>query len=322
MNVLIVGGGNIVFGDLSKKIDQSKHFYWLCDLGFNIVGVVEPDATRASRIVKQLRLLVFSCLQDANKIKNSYDTVLIASPDETHEFYLRHFLKAKSIKTIICEKPLTTKKSFLEKAVFKSIDQKRVYLNLTRRFSLDHDCLSKMKDLDPNKVRSITVNYSKGILHNGIHAFDLIIPFLKDEFKAAKIEEFIDFRSDDPTISAVLWNEKIKVYLNGFDDKRYSIFELDVFCEDERFRFSRSGLELNKYRVEADDVYQGYFELMLVESKKTDLVDGLGNLYTDLKKQKYKLALNEFDVERLHRSHYLINLLKGLRVGEIKNVSW
>ena len=81
-------------------------------------------------------------------------------------------------------------------------------------------------------------------------------------------------------------------------------------------------LFVDLFEIKPDDIYEGYKELFRVDRKSTDLSSSMGKLYDDIRSNSFKYTLNELDLDRIDRSHRLVNLLINTRVGEIINVSW
>ncbi len=322
MNIFIVGGGDIVFGNSSKEINQTKHYYWLRKYKYNIIGVLEPNNDRAEFIRERVGVPVINDLQELESEKLSYDTVLIASPDTTHLDYLRYFASKTNVENIVCEKPLIGSTGSIKNELCQYLKNKNIYLNLSRRFSQDHAPLINIKNFRSDKPFTIQVNYSKGILHNGIHAIDLLIPVIDQEFNVLKTSQLVDYEMRDPTVSAVLWNSDFRICLNGFNDNKFSIFEIDIIGKNDRVRFIRSGLEMESFQVRPDNVYEGYRELFRVERKCTDLSSSMAKLYQDLQSGSYEYILDKLDIDRIDRSNRLIDLLINSQIGKVYNVSW
>ena len=314
MKCLVIGGGNVVFGNLKSTPNKTNHYYWLKKLNIPIIGILEVSKKRRIEISKIYDIPIFKNLEE---IKNCfYDTVLICSPDNTHEFYLDFFLNQKQSKIIICEKPLITSASnpsMWIRAYNKK--NKKLYLNLTRRFLNDYKFLTMSKKI--NNLQSITINYTKGFFHNGIHALDLIIPFLDQKYYFIKTNAVNDYIETDTTISGMLWNDKIKVFINGMNDKHFSNFEIDFYFKDKRYRFYRSGLFVEKFKVQNDNIYKGYRELFTTEKIKTNILDSMKFLYKDIITQQYKMKLKESDGKRLDNVHKLVLLMQEAEIGVI-----
>lgn len=312
MKCLIIGGGNVVFGNLKSIPNKTNHYYWLKNLNIPIIGILELSKKRRIEISK---IYDIPLLESLEEVKNCfYDTVLICSPDNTHEFYLDFFLNQKQSKIIICEKPLIT--SYSNPSIWiraYNKKNKKLYLNLTRRFLSDYKFLTHSKNI--NNLQSITINYTKGFFHNGIHALDLIIPFLDEKYYFIKTSVVNDYIKTDPTISGMLWNDKIKVFLNGMNDNHFSNFEIDFYFKHKRYRFYRSGLFVEKFKVQNDNIYRGYKELFTVENIKTNILDSMKFLYKDIITKQYKMTLKESDCRRLDNVHKLVLLMQEAEIG-------
>jgi len=106
-----------------------------------------------------------------------------------------------------------------------------------------------------------SVVYSKGLLHNGSHAMDLLRFLLGEPRAFVKLAERVDWRAADPTVSGHLQFRGAGVSLAGADERAFSIFEVDLLFERGRVRFAHSGWTLERQAVEDDPVFPGFREL-------------------------------------------------------------
>lgn len=135
--------------------------------------------------------------------------------------------------------------------------------------------------LDSGSLGSLlcgSVHYSKGIMHNGSHAVDLLRFLFGEASGYISIKKVYDFTPKDPSIFGVIRFEAGNIAFIPGDERNYSIFEMDLLFEKARYRFSHSGMKLEIQSPVADTVYPGYFELFTQEIRETGFTFALTGL--------------------------------------------
>ena len=106
------------------------------------------------------------------------------------------------------------------------------------------------------KIQNAVLYYTKGICHNGSHAINLF----KDWFGSLKscqvFDGLIDFSLKDPTFNARAVFGETPVFLLGFDEREYTIFDMDILGTKGRIQITREGIKC--FSVCSDSEYDGY----------------------------------------------------------------
>lgn len=174
------------------------------------------------------------------------DLVSVCTPDQTHVRILERCLDAGSVKGVWCEKPLTTNTADARRLVNEFRKRDKVLLVNYPRGYAPVICRYKERLLlgDFGSVQKVVVYYTKGIMHNGSHALDLLIDWFGVPDEAQVIHGHIDYTIDDPTVDAFLLFGDVPVYMMGLDEACYSQFEIDVFCTDARLSLVQNGTKV------------------------------------------------------------------------------
>ncbi|PTS95978.1 hypothetical protein DBR11_20055 [Pedobacter sp. HMWF019] len=186
-------------------------------------------------------------VEDINvDILRNFDCVSICTPTKTHLDLLEQSFTA-SVKTIICEKPVSIDFGQLEqlKESYANSNSK-VLVNYIRRFL---PAFKKLREyillkLTTEKITNISVRYQRGFINNCSHAFDLI-EFLTD--KNLTLEEIqshnrvFDQFDYDPTLSLqAIWGD-ININVLGLSNVLFSHFEIDIFLEYTKISITNAG---------------------------------------------------------------------------------
>ena len=111
--------------------------------------------------------------------------------------------------------------------------------------------------------------YSKGIKNNGSHAIDLFRYIFGDPLSFLTNFSRIDYKLEDPSVSASINYADFCINLLPLNEKFYSIFELDFLFERSRYRFFQSGLQLTISSPKKDNIFKDYIELATDKTIRT-----------------------------------------------------
>lgn len=198
------------------------------------------------------------------------DIVSICTPDETHDDVCRQVLAAPGVQAIILEKPIATDTSqamaLLAEAERKNI---AVLVNYSRRFSDSHMTIKKrIVRGDIGQIIAVSGVYSKGVLHNGSHWFDLV-RWMVGEIVEVEAWDSLAPPGIDPTCHVrVCFETGVQGFLMGVDSHVFSIFELDLIGSLGRFRIRESGHQLEYCCVQKSEHYTDYSTLSRPQFEK------------------------------------------------------
>jgi len=188
------------------------------------------------------------------------DIVIISVPTEAHYEVYRQVLNLKP-KLIIVEKPFCQNLS----EIWQIFNDKKeelipggipipIMVNYVRRFTAGYQQIqTKIQAEDFGEALNCRVLYTRGLVHEGCHAIDLMNWFF-DRFIDGSAPNAICSISDrdakDPTKYVDLEFKKCtNVVFQPCDGRLYGIFEVDICFEKTRIRFIDNGLYYEQYPI-------------------------------------------------------------------------
>ncbi|RJX18987.1 MAG: gfo/Idh/MocA family oxidoreductase [Desulforudis sp.] len=199
------------------------------------------------------------------------DILIVATPTNTHLDVLMRATNEHSPKLIITEKPLGESAGEAQ-IIARMFRQENIPLlvDYIRRF--DPEVQRLRKDISAGddgalgRVWQCRVIYTRGLVHEGCHAFDLT-RFLFGEFKGGQVLSPLayfqkDRAREDPTWAVhAAFDLCPHVFLTPADGRKYSVFEIDILAERGRVVFRDHGLQVTTYQPEPEPVYGDYLTL-------------------------------------------------------------
>jgi len=151
-----------------------------------------------------------------------------------------------------CEKPLV--EDAREAAIITAAFEKGGILlavNYQRRWDYRMERIKNMlRSGTLGCIQKIVIYYSKGLRHSGSHAVDLIMDWLGPCSGAETFGRGImDYSWDDPTVDARFIAGGVPVYLIGLDNRKYGMFEINIFSERGRIVVENYGEKVVLYRA-------------------------------------------------------------------------
>lgn len=183
-NVMLIGLGNIsMHYDLNEEDITWTHLKALMrDNRFNIHSGVDMNLENQLIFKEITGALTYSSLEVAiNDVVDEIDVFVIATPTDLHyEQYkiIRKRIKDSSNKIFLLEKPITDNINYLDEIFNDYKNGQKINVNLFRLYQIQLN--EYMEMLSKSGGCTITVTYSKGLLHNGIHFFTLIDRYFGD----------------------------------------------------------------------------------------------------------------------------------------------
>ena len=289
--VAIIGCGKI--GTFFSKPDDYNrvmthaHAYKK-DSRTELVAFVDHNKSRATKAAQIWGGNAYGDLDTMFK-KERIDIVSICTPDESHADILKGCLLYRP-KIVFCEKPLTTDFQIAKKIV-KQYSDAGVLLavNFARHWNpLIVDFKKQIKMDKYGKAINIVSVYTKGILHNGSHLIDILIYLFGDVSEAIPLAGRQDWHNrNDPTLDVFLrFKNGARAHIVAADERRYSIFDIDIYFDNARFILEDFSDRIIEYRIRDSIKASGYRELyktgMHKGGNKRLILDGIKNLVNAL----------------------------------------
>jgi predicted dehydrogenase len=282
-SIAIIGAG-LISSEFDKP-DQNKyltHCHSVCDNPhLKPIGIFDINLKKVSEASAKWNIEPFHTLKSL--LKNKPDIILITVPDEYHSEYLTEVIKYEP-RIVVCEKPLTNTVA-LSKKIITKYEENGIDLAVCYQRRYDEDYIKIRKEYfgkNLGKFLSGSVIYSKGILHNGSHAVDILRFILGEVNQVKSFGKRFDYNQVDPTVSAIISFDDGNVHFIPGDERYHSLFEIDLIFETKRFRFSESGNNIEVFEVGPDPVYSGYSALNKTESRVSTLGFALENMWSSV----------------------------------------
>lgn len=180
--------------------------------------------------------------------------VSICTPDDRHADALEACLHSDSVQGVWCEKPLTTNLG-QARTLIKAYEasSKTLLVNYPRPYAPKLVALkAQLQAGDFGAVQKVVASYTKGIMHNGSHALDLLIDWFGAPISSQVFGAMIDFTEDDPTVDALVNLQGAPVYMMGLSEACYSQFEIDIYCAAARVTLTHHGRYIQVRRLQPD----------------------------------------------------------------------
>lgn len=280
-SVALIGAGRIAAGfDAPKSRSVLTHAHAVVSSHrLKLAGITDTDEARGMREARKWKTSFYGSHDEMLK-QTKPDIVVIATPDQTHTNILLRVLR-ECPRLVICEKPISSNKADIPKirdAVRKS--KIPVIVNLNRRF--DPTVRAVQSDIRRGrfgKIISASAHYTRGLLHNGVHAIDLARFFFGDMTSANMHFSVNDFPGGVPSVGGVATFDRCaQFYLIAGDGRHFPIFEFEILLQRKRLRFVSEGLFLISQDVIPDPVFKGNRTLGKEVVRRTGLLRSMSLL--------------------------------------------
>ena len=216
--------------------------------------------------------------------EESPELVSICTPDASHADILRTILPTQSVRGLLVEKPLALDLVEAREMVMLAADRGIVLgVNYSRRYSAGHRRVGELiRSGGLGEIQTVSGYYTKGVLHNGTHWFDLA-RFLVGEIVV--VQGFVKqkIRSVDPTLDVRLtFDSGASGSLQSCQADAFSIFEMDILGSAGRIRLTESGHQIEHFTVADSPFYSGYSALQYKDHWDGELNNTLLHAVQDL----------------------------------------
>jgi predicted dehydrogenase len=235
--------------------------------GIDLVAVCDHHALRLARCAQRWQVPLqyhdFRAMLDGAQP----EIVSICTPDATHAAIIREALAHGAVRAVLAEKPLAITLAQADELMALAITHGKVLVvNYSRRFAPGFVRLQALiADGALGDIRSVSGFYTKGVLHNGSHWFDLARFLVGAVTRVTGINRLGEV-GDDPTLDVMLeFAGGASGYLHACAASDYAIFEMDIVGTLGRARMIDSGFSIELYEVSASPFGAGYLRLVLRE---------------------------------------------------------
>lgn len=229
-----------------------------------LVALCDTDAERLRRCGK--RWGVGALYGDVSELleRERPDLVSICTPDPTHYDVLRTVITSDHrVKGVLCEKPLATSLDQARELVQTASAAKlTLAINYLRRYAKNICALKSFLEAGKlGRIQAIGGWYTKGVLHNGSHWFDLL-RYLVGNVQWVQAWRVGQEGGPDPTLDVMLGlKDGGLASLRACDARKFAVFEMDIMGTDGRIHLVDSGYVIAYDRVIDSPRYSGFREL-------------------------------------------------------------
>ena len=262
--VLIVGLGQIGFQyDLhlakdsftyshSRAFSKHKDFY--------LIAAVDINKEQRDEFSKSYGLPAYEDLSEALKIHNP-DVVVIATSTQSHAEILSIVLKLSTPKIVLCEKPLSYHLHEAQEMV-DLCRNKGVELYVNYMYRSDKGVIEVKKWLDSNSL-DIGIKgvcwYSKGLIHNGSHFFNLLEFWLGSirNFNLINLNKTRNSDNDyEPDVEIEFEKGKI-IFISAWEEV-FSHYTVELLTPNGRVRYDDRGATINLQGVMNSPIFKDH----------------------------------------------------------------
>jgi len=230
-----------------------------------LVAVCDADPARAAACAGRWQVPAQFTDVDALLRGARPDLVSVCTPDATHFAVVSQLLAAPHPpRAILCEKPLALSvaqgRQMVAAAAARGVVLAVMFM---RRHARNFQALKKLLVAgELGAVQAVHGWYTKGVVHNGSHWFDLL-RFLVGEVRAVQAWNRCGDDAADPTLDVLLeLHGGALASLQGCDPRLFTVFEMDVMGTAGRVRIRDSGYRIDCERAVDSPRYSGYRELV------------------------------------------------------------
>ena len=262
--VLIVGLGQIGLQyDLHLDHDEFTYTH-SCAFSkhkdFELLGAVDNDKEQRSIFSQSYGLPAYSDLSESLK-NHSPDVVIIATTTQTHAKILSKVLEFSTPKIILCEKPLSY--HLHEAKEMENLCRQKgveLYVNYMRRSDasvIEIKSLLKVNELNTD-IKGVCW-YSKGLIHNGSHFFNLLEYWLgpMKQFRIINVNKQRNSDEDYEPDVEVEFKKGSIIFLSAWEEV-FSHYTIELLSPIGRIRYDNEGAVIHFQNVINDPVFKGY----------------------------------------------------------------
>ncbi|WP_372763554.1 Gfo/Idh/MocA family protein [Litorivivens sp.] len=262
IRVLIVGLGQIGM-QYDQHLPLQQHVYSHCRAfsshpAFCLVGAVDASPQQRAVFESRYSSPAFERVEQALDALEA-DLVIIATPTANHFACLRTVLQLVKPMAILCEKPLSyhldEAREMVELCHQRST---KLFVNYMRRS--DPGVIAIKDRLLDGRIECPVkgfVWYSKGLIHNGSHFFNLLQYWLGDFVDHTPIHRLRELEHGDCDLDFKADFQRGEVVFLALDPTRYAHYAVELMAPNGRLRYEGAGHSLSWSPAEDNPEFQG-----------------------------------------------------------------
>lgn len=226
---------------------------------FELVGGVDPELARCRLLNEHYGVPAWTSLREAlSEVRP--DLAVVASPTSDHMATIHGLLEGAAPRAVLCEKPLAYE--LAQGAAIERLCRDRkcdLYVNYMRRS--DPGVIEVRRRLDAGAIQTPVrgvVWYSKGLIHNGSHFFNLLQYWLggMKGFTIVRPGRFWAGEDPEPDIQ-VEFDRGIITFLAAREED-FSHYTVELVARNGRLRYEGGGTTILWQPAVPDPSLEGY----------------------------------------------------------------
>jgi len=314
ISVLIVGLGQIGMG-YDLHFDTVKHIYsharaFSQHPEFHLIAAVDPDYQKQKTFTQNYSCPAYANVEAALE-SHQPELIVLAVPTHLHAETLHQVLECSHPKVILCEKPLSYKLNEAQDMVNAcAINKVKLFVNYMR--CSDPGVIELKKRIKMNEISSPVkgvVWYSKGLIHNGSHFFNLMELWFGQvkSFNVCNRGRLWDESDPEPDLQVTFDGADI-LFLAAWEES-FSHYTIELLSPSGRLRYEKGGELIEWQTTQSDPHIQGY----------TALSSTPENIYSDMKRYQWHVAeqlARELESKESHlcSGETALNTLKNIKI--------
>lgn len=280
----VIGLGNIgLMYDLEpQRPHPSSHVmaYEISDVYQLVCGIDGDDGKAAvlNRIAPEAKFIQsLDEALDSGELEGM-DVISICTPPATHMNILEKLIVRGVGQVIFCEKPLVSDIAEAEglKRLILKHGNVTVVPNISRRWNTGlREIGAVIADGSLGSLEKINIRYTRGIYNTGTHLFDLIKMWSGSLIKKVIVlGETATSSYPEPSYNFFFELEGgVTGYAEAVDDKRYYLFEVDLYLSKGKIEMRNSGDDIRYYGIGRHHLFDGFHELVFNKERRNLLSD-------------------------------------------------
>ncbi len=241
----IIGLGNISVG-YDKHIKRKNIFYTHAksieyNKSLELIGGTDKSKKKRDLFFKLYKKPTFKDISKPLSTLNP-SLVVLATPTDTHLQCIKEIVKHKSVKFLLCEKPLSS--SLFEAKKIVNICKKNNIKLFVNYFRISDPSTQMLKKIFFNKKNiSGTIFYSRGFFNNSSHFFNLL-EYIAGDFKSGKIINKVKrYKKNDVSCNFYVKFDKANILFICKDDK-FDQFKIDFYYGNSSIKYLNNGKKI------------------------------------------------------------------------------
>ena len=318
ITVGIVGLGNIgMMYDYHSKpgiyLSHANTFYHNRD--FQVRYLIDTDQDKLALARQKFASADIEFLNSVDEISDYPEVMVLASIPAVNAALFEKIRNNDAVRLIVIEKPFWDS-SFQPGDYLPYSD--KCFINYFRKFIPEYQQMhQRIADQEYGRPLGAHVWYSKGLRNNGSHMIDLLFYLLGSNYDPASLhvyQKVKDYIESDPAIGFTIQFQKdgnpFPVVFQASDERLFSLIEIDLLFEKNRFRIHDFGAGIEQFHIREDQLFPGYRNMETEKKIQIGFEDCMMHMTHKISSILRAGGKNTSDLQNEYNIYNLIHLIK------------